>query len=137
LALDHTFAKLRIFALEVALGLAVGAVGLMQLVYGVPPWISDPEMLRKFATSLITIGGTLVASGFFRFFFSMRLDATERSILDRLDGVTDSIGATIARMLPAGVANRPSDCASASAIDPATARSAPIRALLLTHDALH
>jgi hypothetical protein len=28
-------------------------------------------------------------------------------------------------------------CASASAIDPATARSAPIRALLLTHDALH
>ena len=39
----------------------------------------------------------------------MRLDATERSILERLDIVTDSIGATIARMLPAGIASRPSD----------------------------
>lgn len=107
--MDHAFAKLRIFALEIALGAAVGALGLMQLVYGVPPWFADPEMLRKFATSLITIGGTLVASGFFRFFFSMRLDATERSILDRLEVVTDSIGSTIARMLPPGVANRPSD----------------------------
>jgi len=49
--------KLRIFALEVALGGVIGSLGLLQLVYGVPPVLSDPEMLRKLATSLITIGG--------------------------------------------------------------------------------
>jgi hypothetical protein len=117
---DLTIAKLRIFALEVALGVAVGALGLMQLVYGVPPWFSDPEMLRKFATSLITIGGTLVGSGVFRFLFSMRIEATERnvstrleatqrSILGQLDDVTRSIVSTIGRMLPDGVASRPSE----------------------------
>jgi len=105
-----TIAKVHILILESALGVAVGLVGLSQLVYGVPPFFfSDPETLRKFAASLITIGGTLVASGLFRCFFSLRVDATEVRILERLDGVTDSIGVTILRMLPAGVANRPSD----------------------------
>ena len=36
--MERIFEKLRIFLLEVALGAAVGAVGLMQLIYGVPPW---------------------------------------------------------------------------------------------------
>ena len=89
--MDLTIAKLRIFALEVALGVAVGALGLMQLVYGVPPWFSDPEMLRKFATSLITIGGTLVGSGVFRFLFSMRIEATERNVSTRLEATQRSI----------------------------------------------
>lgn len=104
-----TLGKFRVFALEMALGALIGAFGLLELVYGVPPLFSDLEMLRKFAASLITIGGTLLTSGLFRFLFSMRLDGSETRILSKLDEVSAHVTATIMRMLPAGVSGRPND----------------------------
>jgi len=112
--------KFKPFAFEMAIGGLVGALGLLQLVYGVPPLFSDPEMLRKFAASLITIGGTILASGAFRFVFSMRLDRSEQQIMQKLDEVSRAFGATLGeatdvfastvrRLQPAGVNNPPQD----------------------------
>jgi hypothetical protein len=81
---------------------------------------ADPEMLRKFAASLITIGGTIFASGAFRFVFSVRLDRSEHLIMRKLEEVGHSFNntlaeassifaSTIGRLQPAGVNGRPQD----------------------------
>ena len=101
--------RLQVFALEMAIGALVGSLGLLQLVYGVPPLFDDPEMLRKFAASLITIGGTVLASGLFRFFFALRLEHTETHIVDALSAVTAAFTSTIAKLQPTGVNARPQD----------------------------
>jgi hypothetical protein len=112
--------KFKPFAFEMAIGALVAALGLLQLVYGVPPLFSDPEMLRKFAASLITIGGTIFASGAFRFVFSMRLDRSEHVILQKLDEVSRWVGetlkeagsvfaGTVSKLQPAGVKGTPQD----------------------------
>jgi hypothetical protein len=108
------------FAFEMAIGALVGLLGLFQLVYGVPNPFTEVETLRKFATSLITIGGTVLASGAFRFVFSERLDRHEKHVLAKLDGIRDNFQATlseagkvfagtITRLQPPGVNSRPQD----------------------------
>jgi|GEM_PF-4895149 len=112
--------KFKPFALEMAVGGLVGALGLLQLAYGVPPLFSDLEMLRKFAASLITIGGTMLASGVFRFVFSIRLDRSEHQILHKLDDIGRTFNktleeagqvfaSTLGRLQPAGVSGRPQE----------------------------
>ncbi|MDX2203851.1 MAG: hypothetical protein NW223_13950 [Hyphomicrobiaceae bacterium] len=99
--------KAQPFFMEMVVGALIGIVGLSQFVYGYPPVFNDPELLRKFAASLITVGGTVIASGFFRFVFSLRLDNTEARITGELDGIRLALVSAISKVLPGDLNVRP------------------------------
>jgi hypothetical protein len=103
--------QFRVFALEMVVGLLIGAFGLLQLLFKVRllPVTADPELMEKIAAALVTIGGTVLLSGIFRFAFSVRLDDTEQRILDSLRLGRNEIVAAITNFHPKGHSPRPDD----------------------------
>jgi hypothetical protein len=115
--------QFRVFALEMVVGLLIGAFGLLQLLFKVRllPVTADPELMEKIAAALVTIGGTVLLSGIFRFAFSVRLDDTEQRILDSLRLGRNEIVAAITNFHPKGA-------------QPAARRSmAEVQSFLLAH----
>jgi hypothetical protein len=108
--MGHLF-KLRVFALEMLIGLLLGALGFWQLVLKQPliKFSDNVELMEKFAAAVMTIGGTVLLSGIFRFAFSVRLDNTEQRILDSLRLGRHEVVKTISNFQPKGHNPRPGD----------------------------
>jgi hypothetical protein len=103
--------RVRVFGLEVLIGLLVGALGLVQLLFKVPlnTITGDGELVEKVAAALVTIGGTVLISGFFRFFFSLRLEQIEKRILDSLLLGRHAFTRAIENFQPKGYNPRPEE----------------------------
>jgi hypothetical protein len=101
--------KFRVFALEMVIGGLIGVLGLLQLLLKVRviPIAGDAELMEKIAAALVTIGGTVLLSGIFRFAFSVRLDETEQRILDSLLMGRRAFTKTIENFQPKGYSPRP------------------------------
>jgi hypothetical protein len=65
--------------------------------------------MEKVAAALVTIGGTVLISGIFRFAFSVRLDEIEGRILDSLRLGRHEIVAAVSNFHPRGHSPRPHD----------------------------
>lgn len=88
------FGKVRVFIYEIGLGFSVIVIGalLLALLYAKPdmlPWSAD--LWSKGAFTLLTIGGTVCSSGFFRMMFADRVDKVEKNILDGVGKVEQTI----------------------------------------------
>lgn len=103
--------QFRVFALEMVVGLLIGAFGLLQLLFKIRllPITADTELMEKIAAALVTIGGTVLLSGIFRFVFSVRLDDTEQRLLDSLRLGRNEIVSAITNFHPKGHSPRPHD----------------------------
>jgi len=100
--------KFRVFALEMLIGLLIGGVGLALLLkFAAVRFTDDNELLEKVAAALVTIGGTVLISGIFRFAFSVRLWGTEQRILDALVLARHELVRTISNFQPKGSSPRP------------------------------
>jgi hypothetical protein len=105
------FKKFKEFGLEMVIGLLLAIVGLTQLLTKFPliKLTSDSELNEKVAAALVTIGGTVLLSGIFRFAFSIRLDNTETKIIGALRHASHEFIGTIASLQPKGLNPRPHD----------------------------
>jgi hypothetical protein len=106
--------KFKEFALEMFIGLLVGTLGMVQLLFKVPRLgLTSDEMLDKFAAALVTIGGTVLLSGVFRFALSVRLEGSESRILTAVEQAGRDFCFTIASLQPKALSPRPNDdCAA-------------------------
>jgi hypothetical protein len=105
--------KFKEFALEMCVGLLVGALGMLQLLYKVPiPGLSglaSPELMDKVGAAFVTIGGTVLLSGIFRFAISARLEHAENRIVAAVEGAVRDFCTTISSLQPRGLNPRPND----------------------------
>jgi hypothetical protein len=106
--------KFKEFALEMFIGLLVGTLGMVQLLFKVPRLgLASDELLDKFAAALVTIGGTVLLSGVFRFALSSRLESSEGRILAAVDRAGRDFCLSIASLQPRALSPRPNDdCAA-------------------------
>src|SRR5262245_56031338 len=96
--------KFKEFALEMFIGLLVGTLGAVQLLYRLPlVGLPSGDMTDKFAAALVTIGGTVLLSGIFRFAISVRLESAETRILAAVDKAGRDFCSTIASLQPRGL----------------------------------
>ncbi len=112
--LEH-IRKFKEFALEMVIGLLVGTLGLLQLMFKLPlvKFTSDPELMDKLAAALVTIGGTVLLSGIFRFAISVRLDSAEKRIFSAIAAAGDKFAGAISSLQPRVLSPRPDDQFSA------------------------
>jgi hypothetical protein len=106
--------KFKEFALEMFLGLLVGALGMVQLLYKVPVvGAASHELMDKVGAALVTIGGTVLLSGIFRFAISVRLENAENRIVAAVERAARDFCVTIAGLQPKALNPRPNDdCAA-------------------------
>jgi hypothetical protein len=108
--LDH-LKKFKEFALEMIIGFLVGSIGLIQLLLKIPiiGVAKDIELNEKIAAALVTIGGTVLLSGIFRFAISVRLENAEKRILGAVAQAGRDFIGTIASLQPKALTPRPND----------------------------
>jgi hypothetical protein len=108
--LEH-IRKFKEFALEMIIGFLVGTLGVFQLMFKLPlaKFTSDPELMDKLAAALLTIGGTVLLSGIFRFAISVRLDSAERRIFSAISSAGEKFAGAIYNLQPTVLDPRPDD----------------------------
>jgi hypothetical protein len=102
--------KFKEFALEMFIGLLVCTLGMVQLLYRVPlVGHTSHELMDKVGAALVTIGGTVLLSGIFRFAISLRLENAENRIVSAVEQAARDFCVAVTGLQPKALNPRPND----------------------------